>query len=227
MRLMAPMYVKPYVKRQKNTRRRGGDRGGGHPPTMRFVALRAKRARRAMLFRTRDLQVRQRTQTSTRCETWRSSLVAARPRISRRCRRVENPSRCQACAAAKLYLEQIAALSARSPSSEEAPRRGSRRDARLQTMPVAVTRCVAVFAPPMAHFRNARLRRLAGWCRAALHPAPAISKMPARHPPLLITSDARALRAQARQLVLAHAGREEDRMLVAIALANHARAVRC
>ena len=65
VRLMAPIYVKPFVKRQKN------DAADAEAiceaalrPTMRFVAVKGEEQQaRAMLFRTRDLLVRQRTQT--------------------------------------------------------------------------------------------------------------------------------------------------------------------
>ena len=48
VRLVPPIYVKPFVKRQKTTVR---------------TRRRSRKRRRAMLFRSRDLLVRQRTQT--------------------------------------------------------------------------------------------------------------------------------------------------------------------
>ena len=61
VRLIAPTYVKPYVKRQKNDQ---AVAEAASRPTMRCVTVktRAQQAR-SMLFRTRDLWVRQRTQT--------------------------------------------------------------------------------------------------------------------------------------------------------------------
>ena len=64
VRLIAPVYVKPFVRRQKN------DAADAEAiceaairPTMRFVAVKTEEQQaRAMLFRTRDLLVRQRTQ---------------------------------------------------------------------------------------------------------------------------------------------------------------------
>jgi transposase len=64
-RLIAPAYVKPFVKRQKN------DAADAEAiceaalrPTMRFVAVKSAEAQAAsVVFRTRDLLVRQRTQT--------------------------------------------------------------------------------------------------------------------------------------------------------------------
>lgn len=64
VRLVAPHYVKPFVKRQKN------DAADAEAivkaalrPTMRFVALKSEESQaRAVLFRSHDLFVRQRAQ---------------------------------------------------------------------------------------------------------------------------------------------------------------------
>jgi transposase len=63
-RLIAPAYVKPFVKRQKND---AADAEAiceaAQRPTMRFVAVKSAEAQAAtVVFRTRDLLVRQRTQ---------------------------------------------------------------------------------------------------------------------------------------------------------------------
>lgn len=65
VRLIAPGYVKPFVKRQKND---AADAEAiceaAQRPTMRFVAVKSKEQQAAAVaFRTRDLLVRQRTQT--------------------------------------------------------------------------------------------------------------------------------------------------------------------
>ena len=65
VRLIPPVYVKPFVKRQKND---AADAEAiceaAQRPTMRFVAVKGEEQQaRGMLFRTRDLLVRQRTQT--------------------------------------------------------------------------------------------------------------------------------------------------------------------
>ena len=65
VKLVPPVYVKPFVKRQKND---AADSEAiceaAQRPTMRFVAVRTEEQQaRAMLFHTRDLLVRQRTQT--------------------------------------------------------------------------------------------------------------------------------------------------------------------
>ena len=64
MRLVPPIYVKPFVRRQKND---AADAEAiveaASRPTMRFVALKTEEQQaRSMIFRTRDLLVRQRTQ---------------------------------------------------------------------------------------------------------------------------------------------------------------------
>jgi transposase len=65
VRLIAPKYVKPFVKRQKND---AADAEAiceaAQRPTMRFVAVKSEAAQAGgLVFRTRDLLVRQRTQT--------------------------------------------------------------------------------------------------------------------------------------------------------------------
>ena len=64
VRLIPPAYVKPFVKRQKNdTADAEAIAEAASRPTMRFVAVKTQEQQaRAMLFRTRDLLVRQRTQ---------------------------------------------------------------------------------------------------------------------------------------------------------------------
>ena len=82
VRLVPPIYVKAYVKRQKND---ASDAEAiceaSSRPTMRFVAVKTEEQQaRGMLFRTRDLLVRQRTQTiNARCAAiWRSSVSLPR-----------------------------------------------------------------------------------------------------------------------------------------------------
>ena len=65
VKLMPPVYVKPFVKRHKND---AADAEAiceaASRPTMRFVAVKTEgQQAHGMLFRTRDLLVRQRTQT--------------------------------------------------------------------------------------------------------------------------------------------------------------------
>src|SRR6476659_7565983 len=64
VRLIPPAYVKPFVKRQKNDATDAeAIAEAASRPTMRFVAVKTEgQQARAMLFRTRDLLVRRRTQ---------------------------------------------------------------------------------------------------------------------------------------------------------------------
>jgi transposase len=65
VRLIAPQYVKPYVKRQKNdVADAEAIAEAASRPTMRFVAVKsAEKQSQAMVFKTRDLLMTQRTQT--------------------------------------------------------------------------------------------------------------------------------------------------------------------
>jgi transposase len=65
VRLIAPIYVKPFVKRQKNDAADAeAIAEAASRPTMRFVAVKsAEKQAAAMTFKMRDLLVRQRTQT--------------------------------------------------------------------------------------------------------------------------------------------------------------------
>src|SRR5262249_43559227 len=64
VRLIPPAYVKPFVRRQKNDATDAeAIAEAASRPTMRFVAVKSEEQQaRGMLFRTRDLLVRQRTQ---------------------------------------------------------------------------------------------------------------------------------------------------------------------
>jgi transposase len=65
VRLIPPAYVKPFVKRQKNDAADAeAIAEAASRPTMRFVQPKSeKQQARAMVFRTRDLLVRQRTES--------------------------------------------------------------------------------------------------------------------------------------------------------------------
>ena len=65
VRLVPPIYVKPFVKRSKNDAADAeAITEAAQRPTMHFVAVKSEAQQaRAMLFHTRDLLVRQRTQT--------------------------------------------------------------------------------------------------------------------------------------------------------------------
>jgi len=171
VRLIAPHYVKPFIKRQKN------DAADAEAiveaalrPTMRFVEPKtADQQARAIAFRTREQLVKQRTETinALRSHLYEFGHVAPTgigfvPRLARV---VEDPEADMPELArdiCRMLLEQIAHLTERlkdlkarieSMSSEaEMPRR-------LRTMPgVGPITALAVetFAPPMDQFRRGR-----------------------------------------------------------------------
>jgi transposase len=247
VRLMAPMYVKAYVKRQKN------DAADAEAiveavtrPTMRFVAVRSAESQaRAMVFRTRDLLVRQRTQTinALRGNLAEFGLVAATgpAHLKSLQTAVEDPEAAlpeAVRALAKLYLEQIAALSAKIAALEKSVRAAAAEDAtarRLMTMPgvgPVTAMAVAVFAPPMAHFRSGR--DFAAWLGLVPRQHSSggkerlgkVSKMGQRDiRRLLITGAMAVVRWAVRKGApegswLARMLAKKDRLLVAIALAN-------
>ena len=101
VRLIPPQYVKPYVKRQKND---AADAEAiceaASRPTMNFVAVKtAEQQGRGMLFRTRDLLVRQRTQTinALRGHLAEFGVVAARGPLMSTAWRRRSRIRTRAC----------------------------------------------------------------------------------------------------------------------------------
>ena len=81
VRLVPPIYVKPFVKRCKNDAADAeAITEAAQRPTMRFVAVKTEAQQaQGMLFRTRDLLVRQRTQTINALRvTWPSTAWSLR-----------------------------------------------------------------------------------------------------------------------------------------------------
>ena len=117
--LIPPIYVKPFLKRQKND---SNDAAAiveaAQRPTMRFVAVKSEEAQAdAMLFRTRALLVRQRTQTinSLRSQLAEFGVIAAQGMAGVAVMRlelaeVEGSLPEQVVSMAKLLFEQVAAL---------------------------------------------------------------------------------------------------------------------
>ena len=171
VRLIAPIYVKPFVKRQKN------DAADAEAiceaalrPSMRFVAVKEEAQQaRAMLFRTRDLLVRQRTQTinALRGHLAEFGVVApqGRAHVRRLASALEDPGSSlpeQVCALGALLLAQIADLDAQIAGLERELHIQAREDAeavRLMTIPgIAHITAMAIqaCAPPMESFRCGR-----------------------------------------------------------------------
>jgi transposase len=171
VRLIPPSYVKPYVKRQKNdTADAEAIAEAGSRPTMRFVAVKTEEQQaRSMVFRTRDLLVRQRTQliNALRGHLAEHGLVVP-----------QGPAHLKTLAKAldatdvampqlvrdigRLYLEQIEQLNTKVADLEKALRREAQfgeETRRLQTMPgigPITAMAVEAFAPPMQTFKRGR-----------------------------------------------------------------------
>jgi transposase len=171
VRLIPPVYVKPFVKRQKNDAADAeAIAEAASRPTMRFVAVKgAEQQGSGMLFRTRDLWVRQRTQTinAVRGHLAEFGIVApaGHARTDRLAQAVENDTSAlpeTARALARMLLEQIGALTERITALEKEIRRHAPRDpevARLMTIPGVGAICataVKAFCPSMSQFRSGR-----------------------------------------------------------------------
>ena len=247
VRLIPPAYVKPFVNRQKNDAADAeAIAEAASRPTMRFVAVKAvEQPARAMLFRTRDVLVRQRTQliNALRGHLSEHGVVAA-----------QGPANVKVLEAAvedqttslpllvielaRVFLDQIEGLSKKISELEKVTVHEAacgETTRHLQTMPgVGPITALAIetFAPPMDVFK--RGRDFAAW--VGLVPRQhstggkqvlgSISKMGQRDiRRLLITGAMAVVRAALRkgapegswlQRMLAR----KPKMLVAIALAN-------
>jgi len=171
VRLIPPVYVKPFLKRQKNDAADAeAIAEAASRPTMRFVAVKNEdQQARAMLFRTRDLLVRQRTQliNALRGHLAEHGVVAP-----------QGPANLEPLALAieesgtslpllvvelgRVYLDQIETLSQKIAELETATSREAKRGAttrRLQTMPGVgpiTAMAIETFAPPMEVFKRGR-----------------------------------------------------------------------
>jgi transposase len=168
-RLMPPAYVKPFVKRGKSDRIDAeAIVDAASRPNMRFVAVKSQAQQAAaIVFRTRDLFVRQRTQTinALRGHLAEFGLVASRGRahLPALVRLIEDAAAPEAarpmCA---LLVETIAALDAKIKLLDKEIARRAETDAtakRLMTIPgigpVFSTAFLAL-APPPESFRKGR-----------------------------------------------------------------------
>lgn len=171
VRLIPPVYVKPFVKRQKN------DMADAEAiveaalrPTMRFVAVKTEEQQaRAMLFRTRQIFVGQRTQmiNALRGHLAEHGLIAARgpAHLKRLADAIADddttlPQKVRELG--QMYLDQIDGLAARI-AELDAKMRGAAKEAdlarRAQTMPgVGPVTALAIetFAPDLSTFRRGR-----------------------------------------------------------------------
>ena len=171
VRLIPPAYVKPFVKRQKNDMADAeAIAEAASRPTMRFVAVKSEdQQAAAMAYRTRDLLVRQRTQTinALRAHLAEQGIVApAGPAHVGRLAAVIDEDEGMLPAAvrdlARLLLGQIVDLSGKITGLDgELRRRASADDVarRLTTIPGVGTitaSAITTFAPPMETFSKGR-----------------------------------------------------------------------
>ncbi len=171
VRLIPPAYVKPFVKRQKNDAADAeAIAEAASRPTMRFVAVKTQEQQaRAMLFRTRDLLVRQRTQliNALRGHLSEHGVVAAQgpANVKGLEEAVEDQMTSLPLLVAELarvLLDQIDGLSKKISELEKATAHQAacgETTRRLQTMPgVGPITALAIetFAPPMDVFKRGR-----------------------------------------------------------------------
>ncbi|MEM6550248.1 MAG: IS110 family transposase [Pseudomonadota bacterium] len=170
VRLIPPIYVKPFVKRQKNDAADAeAIAEAASRPTMRFVAVKTpEQQARAMLFRTRDLLVRQRTQliTALRAHLAEHGVVVPRGRVHlKRLVEIIGDEASELPAMVReigtVYLDQIAILQGKIAELDTKMKAAARSEAtaRMQTMPglgPVTAMAVEAFAPPMEGFRRGR-----------------------------------------------------------------------
>ena len=171
VKIMPPVYVKPFVKRQKN------DSSDAEAiceattrPTMRFVAVKTEEQQaRGMLFRTRDLLVRQRTQTINALRGHLAEFGVIAPQgpahVARLASAIADPGSGLPEAVRELgevLLGQLAGLKAKIGELESRLRASAHEDEearRLMSIPGVGPICasaIQAFAPPMEGFRRGR-----------------------------------------------------------------------
>ena len=171
VRLVPPAYVKPFVKRQKNDAADAeAISEAAQRPTMSFVAVKtAEQQARAMLFRTRDLLVRQRTQTinALRGHLAEFGIVAPQGpahinRLAQTLEDLELPLPDRVRTLGTLLFDRIVALDAEIAGLAKELGEAARADddaARLMTIPgfgPITAIALQAFAPPLESFRRGR-----------------------------------------------------------------------
>jgi transposase len=171
VQLIPPAYVKPFVKRQKNDMVDAEVIAeAAARPTMRFVAVKSEEQQgAAMVYRTRDLLVRQRTQTinALRAHLAEQGIVAPTgpAHVGRLAAVIDGddgvlPSTVKDLA--RLLLDQIAALSGKVADLDAELRRcasvddTARRPATIPGVGPITAAAITTFAPPMETFSKGR-----------------------------------------------------------------------
>ena len=171
IKLIPPVYVKPFVKRQKNDAADAeAIAEAATRPTMRTVPVKSRdQQSRAVLFRTRDLLVRQRTQLINALRGHLAEYGSVAPKKAVNVKRLaealddpENGLPPLMVEMGLIYLDHIAALTKRIDALEKRVLAEANRDKtarQLQTMPgigPVTAMAVTAFAPPMETFRRGR-----------------------------------------------------------------------
>jgi len=247
VRLIAPAYVKPFVKRQKNDAADAeAIAEAASRPTMRFVAVKsAEKQSGAMVFKTRDLLVRQKTQTinALRGHLAEYGIIAPQgaAHIARLAVAVEDPDSSAppvVLELGRMLLRHIAALETQIAELNARIREQARAEEtarRLMTIPGVGPVCavaLAALAPPAESF--AKGRDFAAWVgltprqsssggKARLGKTSKMGQRDLRR--LLIIGAMAVVRWAARHGAtagswLARMLARKPRMLVAVALAN-------
>ena len=172
VRLVPPVYVKPYVKRQKND---AADAEAiceaASRPTMHFVAVKSEEQQAGMMqFGVRDLLVRQRTQVINALRGHLAEFGVVAPQgpvhVRRLALALEGEAGAllpaQVCELGRLLLEQIAELDRKVAEQDKELRAAAREDeeaARAMTVPgvgPVTAMALQALAPPLAGFRRGR-----------------------------------------------------------------------
>ena len=170
VRLIPPIYVKPFVRRQKNDAADAqAIAEAASRPTMRFVALKTEEQQaRSMVFRTRDLLVRQRTQlvNALRGHLSEHGIVAAQglAKLKVLATAMQDTGSLHPLVRelGQRYLDHIARLDVEIAELDKRLRQLSNEDEaakRLQTMPgmgPITAAAIEAFAPPMETFKRGR-----------------------------------------------------------------------
>ncbi len=246
VRLIPPVYVKPFIKRQKND---AADAEAiveaAQRPTMRTVAVKSTdQQSRAMLFRTREMLIGQRTQLANALRGHLAEHGHLVPqglgnvaRFAAIIASAENylPDLVQDLA--RLYLDQITHLSERIKTLEARMADEAEKSAvatRLRRMPgigPVTAMAIETFAPAMASFR--RGRDFAAWLGLVPRQHSTGGKQRLRRTSKMGQRDIRRLLIVGAMSVITWKGRHSSpgswlarmlarkpRMLVAVALAN-------
>ena len=171
VKLIPPIYVKPFVKRHKNDAADAeAIAEAASRPTMRTVAVKTQEQQsRSVLFRTRDLFVRQRIQLVNALRAHLAEFGRVAPKAMTNIKRLrdiledpENGLPQMVTDIGSIYFDQIGTLTEQISRLEKQVRIEATRDdtaRRLQTMPgigPVTAMAVSAFAPPMEIFRRGR-----------------------------------------------------------------------